>query len=243
MAEKLSITDPSANISDKAPKATAADATHTAVKAMIGSVPGFGNAAAEVFSSIITPPLSKRKDEWIESIVDGLKNLQEQVDGFSITELKDNEVFITTVSYASQIAIRNHQAEKLKALKNAVLNSTLPNAPEDDLQLIFLNYIDTATEWHLRILKFLDDPQNWFGENDKQAPNISSGSIARVLEEAFEELRGNRKFYDLIVEDLNVKQLLGTNSLHGLVTGSGIMQPRTTEIGTEFLDFISNPDV
>jgi hypothetical protein len=243
MAAKLSITDPSANISDTAPKATAADVTHTAIKAAIGSVPGIGSAAAEVFSSIITPPLSKRKDEWIESIVEGLKNLKDQVDDFSIENLKDDEVFITTVSYATQIAIRNHQAEKLNALKNAILNTALRNAPDDDLQLIFLNYIDTSTEWHLRILAFLDSPQGWFEENGRQPPNIHMGAKSSVLENAFEELRGKRTFYDLIVEDLNVKQLIGTNSLHTMMSGGGIMQSVTTGIGAQFLAFISDPDL
>lgn len=243
MAEKLSITNPSANISDTAPKATAADATHTAIKAAMSSVPVFGNAASELFSSIVSPPLSKRKDEWIESIVEGLKNLQDQVDDFSIDNLRDDEVFITTISYATQIAIRNHQAEKLNALKNAVLNATLRNAPDDDLQLIFLNYIDTSTEWHLRILAFLDNPQGWFDQNDSRPPSLSMGAKAYVLEAAFTELRGNRRFYDLIVDDLNAKKLIGTNSLHVTMSGSGIMQSVTTAIGSQFLAFISDPNL
>lgn len=126
-----------------------ADVAHTAAKALITAIPVIGGAAAEFFSAIVVPPLSRRRDKWIEDIVEGLQTLEKQVDGFKIEELSHNEMFITTVMNASQTAIRNHQEEKLEALRNAVLNAALPNPPDDDLQLMFLNFVDTFTPWHL----------------------------------------------------------------------------------------------
>lgn len=243
MTKHLSITDPSANIDDAAPKTTKADVVHTAAKAAIAAVPLVGGSAAELFSLIITPPLSKRRDEWIESIVEGLKNLEDRLDGFSVENLKDDDSFTTTVLYASQIAVRNHQEEKLKALKNAVLNSALHNEPDDDLQAIFLGYVDTSTGWHLRILKFLDDPQDWLSQNGIAAPNIHMGATSTVLETAFQDLRGKRPFYDLIVKDLHSKGLLGVDSLHTIMSASGVMAQRTTPFGKQFIDFVSEPEV
>jgi len=237
-----SITDPSANIRDTAPRATAKDVVHTAVKAALASIPDYGGAASEIFSMIITPPLSKRKDEWIESIVEGLKNLEKTVEGFSVENLKDDESFITTVAHASQIAVLNHKKEKLEALRNAVLNTALQNAPDDDLQVIFLGYIDTFTEWHLRILKFLDDPQDWFHDNGKGVPNIHTGATSTVLEAAFEDLRGKKDFYGLLVKDLNAKGLLTVDSLHTMMSAGGVMAQRTTAYGQEFIEFISDPN-
>ena len=49
------------------------------------------------------------------------------------------------MTYATQIAIRNHQRKKLEALRNAVLNSALVNASEEDIQLMFLNFIEYLT--------------------------------------------------------------------------------------------------
>ena len=125
------------------PKAGAGDVAHTVVKAGLSAIPFIGGPAAEIFSAIIVPPLSKRRNEWIESIAKGLKTLEEKIDNFNIEALSQNEMFITTVMHASQAAIRNHQKEKLEALRNAVLNAALPNAPEEDIQLMFLNYIVT----------------------------------------------------------------------------------------------------
>ena len=42
---------------------------------------------------------------------------------------------------STQIAIRNHQTGKLDELRIAALNSTLPNPPDDALQLIFLGIV------------------------------------------------------------------------------------------------------
>ena len=70
---------------------------------------------------------------------------------------EEYENFMTTVTYATIIALRNHQAEKLETLRNAVLNTALSPIVEEDLQHIFLNYIDELTLWHLRVLKFLDN--------------------------------------------------------------------------------------
>lgn len=243
MTKNLSLTDPSANISDAAPKATKGDVAHTAAKAAIAAIPAIGGSAAEFFSLIVSPPISKRRDEWIESIVEGLRNLEKQIDDFSVEGLKDDESFITTVSHATQIALRNHQAEKMNALKNAVLNSALPNAPDDDLQLIFLGYVDSSTEWHLRILKFLDDPSEWLKQNRIPAPNIHMGATSTVLETAFQDLKGKRPFYDLIVKDLYGKGLLGVDSLHTMMSASGVMAQRTTPFGKQFIDFVSEPEL
>lgn len=243
MNKNLSVTDPSANISDSAPKATSADVAHTIVKSAVASVPLVGGAAAEAFSLIINEPLSKRRDEWIESVVAALKNLEKQVDGFSVENLKDDESFITAVVHASQIAIRTHQREKLNALKNALLNSALPNSPDDDLKLIFLDYVNSATEWHLRILNFLDDPSRYYEANEIAVPNMSAGTISTVMVAALNDLRDRRGFYDLIVKDLHAKGLLGIDSLHTMMTGNGIMQSRTTDFGRQFLGFISAPNL
>ena len=52
----------------------------------------------------------------------GLQNLEEKVKGLTIDTLQDNDAFITTVMRATQSAIRNHQKEKLEALRNATLH-------------------------------------------------------------------------------------------------------------------------
>ena len=177
------------------PKTGPGDIAHIVVKAGLSAIPIVGGPAAELFSTVIVPPLSRRRDEWVESIAEGLKVLEEKVGGFKVESLSRNEMFITTVMHASQSAIRNHQKEKMEALRNAVLNAALPNAPDDDLQLMFLDFVDTFTTWHLRILRFYNDPERWGGEKGYAYSVLSLKSSPCFLEEIFPDLKGRHSFY------------------------------------------------
>jgi len=223
------------------PKQTVGDVGHSLAKGVLSGVPLVGGLASEIFNLVIAPPLTKRRDEWMNSIAEGLKKLEERAGGFKIEELSKNEMFITTVMQASQAAVRNHQKEKLEALRNAVLNAALPNAPEEDLQLIFLGYIDTLTTWHVRILKLFDNPVEWFKQNGKKFPELHLGGLESILTSAYPDLRGPRAFFDQIFKDLYERGLTNTETLHSTMTGMGLTAQRTSEIGRAFIRFITSP--
>lgn len=223
-------------------KKSAGDVAHTIAKAGLSSIPLVGGAAAELFSFIFSPPYEKRRDKWIQSLADSLEQLTDRVDGIEYDVLQNNESFVTTALHASQAAIRNHQEEKLTALRNAVLNAALPSAPDDDLQLMFVSYVDYFTTWHLKILSFLNNPKQWFETRNIKPKSYYSASISAILTEAFPELSSERDFYDQVVTDLNYRGLISIDSLHGMMTERGLYESRTTEMGKGFLRFIEKPD-
>jgi hypothetical protein len=225
------------------PKPTKGDVAHTIAKAGLSSIPIVGGAAAETFAAIIVPPLTRRKDEWVKSIADGLKELEAKVDGFKIENLANNESFITTVMYASQVAIRNHQKEKLDALRNAIINSALGVDIDQDTQQMFLEYIDSLTPSHLKVLGFLDDPRGYGQRNGVHFGNYMGGAVSTILEEAIPELRDKRSFYDQLFTDLFNRGLTGTdkNDMNATGTESGMFSRRTTDTGRAFLKFITSP--
>jgi hypothetical protein len=207
-------------------------------KINISAISYTGDPAKEFYSAIIAKPFNERSGKWIESIAESLKRLE----GCNIEELYYNETFITIVMHASQSAIRNHQEEKLDALRNAVLNSALPNPPEEDLQLIFINLIDSFVPWHLKALYFLNNPKKY---------NISSMGIAKaklsikrdfnILMAPFPELINRGSFCRLLIRNLLSLNLIysdaddldyGTkNKNEFIVTG----------MGCKFLKFITSP--
>ncbi len=223
------------------PKISKADYAYALTKAGISQLPIVGAPIAEILPLIIAPPIEKRRTEWLKSLGERLKLLEEKAAGFKLEDLQSNETFITTAMHASQAAIRNHQKEKLEALRNAVLNAALPNAPEEDLQLMFLNFIDSFTPWHLAILKFLDDPKEWGIKHEITYPNWSMGGISSGLEHAFPDLRGKQQTYDVFNRDLHSRGLTTTDNLHITISGVGILASRTTAMGKQFLTFISSP--
>jgi hypothetical protein len=150
-------------------------------------------------------------------------------------------MFITAVMHASRSAIKNHQQEKREALRNAVLNSASRNAPEEDLQLMFLNWIEEFTPWHIKILKYFEDPVGWFNKNKISPKRYTHGSPGHGLTQAFPELEDKRNFYDQIITNLYSKGLIKIDSIHGGMDERSIYASRTSVTGTIFLRFIKSP--
>lgn len=225
------------------PKSDIRDFAYAIIKGAISSIPFplLPGIASEVLSLLIASPLSKRQAAWVDTIVQGLIELQEKVDEFRIEDLSDNENFVTIVLQATQLAVRNHQNEKLEALRNAVLNSTLPNSPDDDVQLIFLNLVDSLTPWHLRMLALFNNPTKWAEANERPFPQEwYIGGVSQVIQHAYPELARHDQLLDKVVRDLRTEGLadipLGT-----MMTRSGMIEPRSTGLGKRFLTFISTP--
>jgi hypothetical protein len=223
------------------PKADAGDYVYALTRAGISQIPFVGAPVAEILPLILAPPMEKRRSEWLKDLGEQLKLLEKQVEGFKLESLQNNETFITTAIHASQAAIRNHQQEKLDALRNAVLNSALPNTIEEDLQLIFLNFVDELSTWHLRELKFFDNPRAWGQKNNIDFGKPYTGSPSQIFEKAFSELRGRSELYNVFTKDLFSRGLMTTDSLGGMMSESGIFASRITNMGKEFLQFITSP--
>lgn len=223
------------------PKISAGDYAYALAKAGISQIPIVGAPASEILPLILAPPFERRRSEWLKSLGERLKLLETQVEGLKLENLQNNETFITTALHASQAAIRSHQDEKLQALSNAVLNSALPNPIEEDLQLIFLNFIDELTPWHLRELKFFDNPRDWGQKHNINFGSFYMGSPSTILEKAFPELANKREWYDIFTKDLFTHGLMSTDSLHTSMTENGMFASRTTDMGKKFLQFITSP--
>jgi hypothetical protein len=213
------------------PKTSAGDVGYGAAKAVLGMIPYAGAAAAELFSLVLAPPLTRRRDEWIESIAQALSALETQVEGFRIENLSKDERFITAVLCATQSAIRTHQREKLEALRSAVLNVALRGEADENVELVFLSIADSFTEWHLRILRYFD-------EHPTQS---ESGYRSGHLVVIYPSLQAQEEFYEQIVRDLYAHGFVVSNVTPGTATAFMPYAGRTTEFGKKFLAFIASP--
>ncbi|MBC8357946.1 MAG: hypothetical protein ISS41_09815 [Candidatus Aminicenantes bacterium] len=228
----------------KVPKENKSDIFNKLVKGSLAGVPFVGGVAAEFFELVIKPPHTKRLKEWMESIAEDFEKLKEQVEGFKIEDLANNEMFTTTILHATQVAIRNHQKEKLEALRAAVLNSSSSNAPEENLQLMFLNFVDELTPWHLRILNFFNNPKEW---GEKHGINYDlldlrfGYSSVKVLIKIFPQLLEKQEFCEIIIRDLLSKKLLSGEALDRVLPEDHIFTSSTSDFGKQFIQFITSP--
>ncbi len=213
------------------PKPTAGDAAHALAKAGLSVIPVVGGPAVELFQHLVQPPLERRRTEWMEQVGEKLQSLEQN--GLNLGDLQSNEQFITAVMQASTAAIRTHKTEKLAALRNAVINIATGQGPEETIQHLLLSFIDEFSEMHLRVLAFAHAPRPPAG--------ISAGGLGHVLEDNIPSLRGNRALYDQLWKDLYLRGLINTESLHVMMTGNGLGQCRTTELGKSLLRLLSEP--
>jgi hypothetical protein len=226
----------------KVPKPKAKDTTHTLTRAGIGSIPLLGTAASELFNLIVVPSLEKRRIKWMEDVAEALRIL-EQKNAINIEELSHNEAFINATLHASQIALRTSQKEKLKALRNAVINSAFSSSPDEDTQQIFLNLVDTFSQWHLRLLKFLKDPPHGGTPLKTGYTYIHLSVLPEAIEKTYPQLKGRYDFYYQIIKELSDRGLANmsaSDTTHDMATMQGIPSTQVTELGAEFLSFIES---
>jgi hypothetical protein len=223
------------------PQASRVDTVLAFVRAAVSAIPVAGSPAVELLTLLVTPPIEKRRDEWMEMVADTLCQLQEE-EKLRVEDLPSNDAFLDTVLHATQAAVRTTSEVKRTALRNAVLNSALPHSPDETRRQIFVRLVDNCTEWHLRILDVMHDPAVWFKSRNRAVPQFHfTGSLERLMHEAYPEAKQQADLLDLIAKDLHSWGLLGPAGLRGLMSAQGATDRHTTALGTEFLDFIRSP--
>lgn len=202
-------------------------------------IPALDIIASELYSKVIFPSLDKRRIDWFNDIAKRLVDLERKVTGFKVSDLAQNQLFLTVVTQATQIAIRNHQDEKLEVLKNVVINSAKPLFADDSLYLMFIQWIDIFTPWHIRILNFLNSPTiiTKYGEVDiRQA----STYIVERIHDLFPSNESNIDIITQVLMDLHTRGLLEVQSQEiSSKAFKKALGAHITDMGKYFLQFIS----
>ena len=160
----------------------------------------------------------------------------------TLEDLQGNDVFVDTVLQATQAAVRTSQQENFMhcVTRSSILHCRDRRTMSYNSSLF--PSLDEFLPWHLRLLALFDDPRKWFRENNKRWPSdIIAGGLSTVLEAAYPELQSRSPFSEWIVKGLFDRGLLGINSLAVMMSSSGFEARRTTDIGRQFLLFISVP--
>ena len=239
MTDKPELDTANTNLSP--PHTSRRDTVLTCLRAAVSAIPVVGSPVVELMALVVTPPIEKRRNEWMEQVADRLCQIQDE-ERLRIEDLPSNDAFIDTVLHATQAAVRTTSEWKRTALRNAVLNSALPDPLEATKRQIFIRLVDDCTEWHLRILDVMHDPPVWFTSRNRSVPEFSlTGSLERLLHEAYPEAKQQADLLDLIAKDLHSRGLLGPAGLRGMMSAQGATARNTTTLGGEFLDFIRCP--
>ena len=80
------------------------DDLHATVKAGLGSISVLGLAGAELVGFVVTPPLDRRRQEWMNEIAERLI-LLEECNRVNFSSLLQNDQFLDTKMQATTIAL------------------------------------------------------------------------------------------------------------------------------------------
>ena len=218
------------------PERNANDYLATAAKAGIAAIPYCGGTLSEVFGAIITPSLEKRRNKWMGEVGQALLDIESRLE--SLESLQSKESFIDVALEASRIALSTSQEEIRSALINAILNSAIAESADEAKHKLFLHFLDTSTEWHIRFIKLFDDPPSYMRRNKISLGNLSMGGISHLINVAFPQLCDQDEFSEAIWNDNCAKKIFNTVSINAGMAVGGIVARRTTELGREFLKFI-----
>jgi len=236
-----------------------ADGAITTARVALGAVPYAGSVLAELVNAMFGWPVQRRRDDWTMRLAETLNAVIDKVEGITPESLMNNEVFITTAIHATQIAMKNHQKEKLEALRNAVFNAASTTSLNEDMQLMFLNWVDELTVSQIRILKFAENPKKCLDANKIQlvysdygtshATPLSLQHIARCI-----GLGEREDVFSQFIDELFTKGLIPKNIINEINGGSFVIESfelynqrleysYLTTIGRDFIDFITDSPI
>lgn len=198
------------------------------VPVLTSAIPMLGGPASQLVSTVLALPLERRRTAWLNDIAERLTELEETHEEFTVAALEDDEEFVTAMTTATLIALRSHDAEKLAALRNAVVNVALHRGPDAELQAIFLTFVDTLTPLHMQLMRVFRDQPTYEGQETSQLAGAED--YARI---SIPSLPPNT--YKFLCLDLENKGLAvnAQKSVMNYVPG------RPSKLGQQFLEFIS----
>ncbi|MGB2695558.1 MAG: hypothetical protein WBD55_10265 [Dehalococcoidia bacterium] len=216
------------------------DHIHNVVTAGLNAVPFVGGSLA----SLIDDYIPKRKEERIR---DFLEKLAEEVDGVKDRLGAETSQYVRTDEFAYLLerafrgAVEAYQEDKIRAYRAVLVNSLLPDAPDEDSKLFFLSLVESLTPLHFRIVRILRDPQGFDAETGNRVgpgDGISTSRLTimrKLMPDYAEEL------LEATWRDLNVRGVVSTDSLRAMITDKGIdqMVGLLTPLGQQFTQFVT----
>lgn len=224
------------------------DYAHGAVKAALNLIPDVGRSLSVIFETVFSSPLDKRKEAWFKQLAQTVEELSKEVDGFSLESLSNNEEFISFYLQASNIALRTHNKEKLKALNSSVKNCILLKDISESKKMIFLRIIDEMTPFHFQVFDFLSNYPDYLNNYNQHhsvlqkqvTRQMSRGKIYDVWDSIHKEVSSLEFLITIVISDLKNYGFLNKNfDMSTTEDNSFEIKSFSTSFGQDFIRFIN----
>ena len=219
------------------------DHAHATVRAALATIPVAGGAATELFNALVTPPIEKRRAQWMNDVSQAIGTLY-QHDAAIIERITGDEQFQSVLIQASWVAVRNHQQAKLAALKSAVLSSAQGTKVSADLQLLFVRYVDELTPSHLLVMRefvatqtAIADLESYQALMDILSPSLDDSITPTVFKLVCVDLQSRGLIR--ISRELNDFPGLFVQSRLVIAPDTGGPRLLVTDLGEDFVSYVT----
>jgi hypothetical protein len=206
-------------------------------KAALATVP-FAGGISSLITDYIPSSRSRRLEEFAEQVAEDLKRVSARVDGAEL--LTDEFAHIFERSFRG--AAEHYQREKLEAFRGILVNAAIRREVPQEEKEYFLVLVNNMSVLHLRILRFMAEPQQYLEEVGISEHRVRGGfteMLALILPEldphVVESAFGDLYQLGLISTDKGI--------FHTMTSGQGLslLGNRVTPLGRRFIEFCRVP--
>ncbi len=216
---------------------SAGEHVYNIFKATLTSLP-VGASIASLLTDYIPDSKFKRIDKFARQVADDLKRLNDKIDSEYI--MKDEFAYMFEQSFRG--AAQNYQKEKIEAFRAILLNSAIRQDVIQEEKEFFLSLVNTLSVLHIRILKFLANPEGYIQEQGIE-PSSIRGGFTDIFKTLMPEL--NISIIESAFGDLFQLGLINTDKsvFQTMTSASGLrlVGDRAGELGRIFIDFCQSP--
>jgi hypothetical protein len=208
-------------------------------KALVAAIPYVGGPLVELLNLGLRPLLESRRDAFLSDLASQVASLESRA-FIRPDDLVRNEVFLDVALQATVAATKTRSTLKRDALRNAVINSLLPSAPEADVQEMFIGFVDAFTPSHLAVLGCLSRDPSRVDPHTVSAQRAHI-RVGELIEETIPVMQGKAALYEQLVLDLQARGLLGNRAAAGRLIDVPWGLLERTPLGLQFVAFIADP--
>ena len=228
------------------PQPGGSDLARKAMLAALSAIP----FAAPIADMVLPSPFENRLLLWLKLLAEDIEKLQKRVDELDPNALAEDEEFMTMLLNAARIVSYSHRNEKHEMLRNAVLNSVLPDTTVDDEQFVFFSLLDEFTVAHIHTLELfegLESPNGTslsFSDPQWRLNAININELYKMLKRRHRGAKPSFHFFVSILADLSNRELISNSHSDELDPSLPLRTstwPQLTNFGRRFLDFIESP--
>lgn len=205
---------------------------------LLGDVPGLG-ALAGAIQGAAEAASRARDEEWWAMVSARLTSLAELVQ--AMVDFSDPE-FVAAAHRLIRAARESADDDKREMLAAALAHSgSWSDLPRDERERMERLVISLSSR-EVFVLRVMTDPAAWLAENDPDAVAVYNDMLmgsplefvhGHIIKGVAEEEQAVKD----AIADLQAQRLLGMG-FDTIMTGSGILQSRATQLGRQFIAYL-----